>query len=125
MVRCVCGLQLAETENLPEHERTPCPKCGSIGRSLVRVHTDTVEVDDRHRMKLKGGERTSSGRIGRELVQGHDYHKKSGVWNYLYCLIDRMNDWYHERITDLKTGKTIHERQEPLSKHTGHGSAKK
>ena len=124
MVKCVCGLELSEREYLPEKERTPCPKCGSIGRAWAIVITDTVGLKDRHRAKLKGGERTSSGRIGRELVQGDDYHKKSGVWNYLYRLIDRMSDWYHKRITDPKTGKTIHECQEPLSKHTGHGSAK-
>jgi len=57
-------------------------------------------------------------------MQGHDFHRKSSVWNYLYRLIDRMNDWYHKKITDPKTGKTIHECQEPLSNHKGHGSAK-
>jgi len=126
MVKCGgCGFELIENENLPEDKRTACPKCGSLGRTLVRVLTDTVEVEDRHRMRLKGGERTASGKSGKELTQGHDFYKKSKVWNYLYRLIDRTNDWYHEKITDTKTGRTIHECQEPLSKHHEHGSAKR
>jgi phage FluMu protein Com len=126
MVRCAtCGLELVEKENLPGHERMPCPKCGSLERAWVKVQLETVGIDDRHRMKQKGSERTSSGRIGRELTQGDDYHKRSGVWNYLYRLIDRTNDWYHEKITDLRTGRTIRECKEPLSKHTERGSARK
>ena len=125
MVRCAgCGFEIVESENLPETKRTPCPQCGSLGRALVRVLTDAVGMDDRHRMKLKGGERTTSRKPGREIMQGHDFHRKSSVWNYLYRLIDRMNDWYHKKITDPKTGKTIHECQEPLSNHEGRGSAK-
>jgi len=126
MVKCAgCESELVENENLPENKRTPCPKCGSLGRALVRVLTDTVEVEDRHRMRLKDGERTASGKPGKEFTQGHDLHKKSGVWNYLSRLIDRKNDRYHEKIIDTKTGKTIHECQEPLSKHQEHGSAKR
>jgi DNA-directed RNA polymerase subunit RPC12/RpoP len=125
MVKCAgCGMELSEVENLPENKRTPCPQCGSLGRALVRVLTDTVEVSDRHRMKLKGGERTASGKPGREVIQGHDFHRKSAEWKYLYRLIDRMKGWYHEKITDLKTGKTVRECQEPLSNHRGLGSAK-
>lgn len=97
---------------------------GSLGRALVKVQSDPVEVNERHRMKLKSSERTAYGKPGRELTQGHNFHGKSGVWNYLYRLVDRMNNYYHEKITDPKTSKTIHERQEPLSNHKGHGSAK-
>ncbi len=126
MVTCAsCGSELNEKENLPEDKRTACPRCGSLGRAFVRVQTDTLEIEDRHRMKLKGGKRTASGKPGRELTQGHDFHRKSSVWNYLYRLIDRTNNWYHEKITDPKTGKTVHECQEPLNKHQGRGSAKR
>lgn len=126
MLNCAsCDSELAEKENLLETERSPCPKCGSLARALARVQTDAVEVDDRHKMKQKGGERTSSGKPGKELTQGHDLHQQSGNWNYLYRLIDRLNDWYHEKITDAKTGKIIRDCQEPLSKHQGRGSAKR
>ncbi len=38
--------------------------------------------------------------------------------------IDRRNDSYREIVKDKPTGKILHEREEPLSKHIGHGSAK-
>ena len=126
MVKCAsCGFEFTERENLPENERAPCSRCGSLGRALVRVLNESIEVEDRHKMKLKGGERTASSKPGRELIQGHDFHRKSGKWNYLFRLVDRINDWYHEKITDLKTGNTIRDCQEPLSKHPGRGSAKR
>lgn len=40
-------------------------------------------------------------------------------------LIDKQSDSYLERITDKETGEVIHECVEPLSKHRGHGDAKK
>jgi hypothetical protein len=40
-------------------------------------------------------------------------------------LIDRDNDRYSERVTDYESGEIIHQADEPLSKHQGHGSAKK
>jgi hypothetical protein len=39
-------------------------------------------------------------------------------------VIDREEDFYFERITDLETGEVIHHCEEPLSSHQGHGGAK-
>ena len=39
-------------------------------------------------------------------------------------LIDRKGDKYKELVKDLETGEVIYETDEPLSKHTGHGSAR-
>jgi len=39
--------------------------------------------------------------------------------------IDRENDEYKESVTNAETGEIIHSCEEPLSSHTGHGSAKK
>ena len=41
-----------------------------------------------------------------------------------FKLIDRANNQYEEVVTDLTTGKVIHECRERLSEHQGHGSAK-
>lgn len=38
--------------------------------------------------------------------------------------IDRENDWYEETVTNPDTGEVVHHQAEPLSDHTGHGSAK-
>ena len=40
-------------------------------------------------------------------------------------IIDRDVDRYFERVTDYETGEVIHECDEALTKHRGHGSAKK
>lgn len=40
-------------------------------------------------------------------------------------LIDWGNDRYKEVVTDPETGIIVHHCEEPLSKHRGHGSAKK
>ena len=38
--------------------------------------------------------------------------------------MDKENDQYVEIVKDCKTGKVLHECQEKLSEHRGHGSAK-
>ena len=42
-----------------------------------------------------------------------------------FRVVDREHDHYLETVVDPSTGQTIHHVDEPLSKHTGHGSAKK
>ena len=37
---------------------------------------------------------------------------------------DRDNDRYKEKVVDCKTGELIHEDEEKLSEHRGHGSDK-
>ena len=39
--------------------------------------------------------------------------------------IDRERDLYCERVADLNTGEVLMECVEPLSRHQGHGSAKR
>ena len=41
-----------------------------------------------------------------------------------FRLINRADDKYTERVRDYETGQVLHEVEEPLSQHTGHGSAK-
>jgi hypothetical protein len=40
-------------------------------------------------------------------------------------IIDRRNDLYREEVTDPDTGDRLHHCSEPLSMHSGRGSAKK
>ena len=124
MVKCAqCGKEVVEKDNLSGHERSPCPYCGSTSRVLVRVMNENLPIYDRFRSELKGA-LLRSGRPGRELSQGHDLHRKTGIWMLLTRLIDRKNNLYHEKIVNPNTGEVVHERKERLSKHIGHGSAK-
>jgi len=125
MVKCdQCGQEIDEKDNLQASEREPCPSCGSISRALVRVINEKVPVRDRFQSKLKGA-LLRPGRPARELKQGHDLHRKTGIWRLLSRLIDRENDLYHEKIVNTETGEVVHELKERLSEHVGHGSAKK
>lgn len=49
---------------------------------------------------------------------------ENGRWVNIRRVFDRENDHYYEIITDEETGKVIHEKDEPLSTHIGHGSEK-
>ena len=59
-----------------------------------------------------------------EEVTGDDLHRKTAKWMNLSRVYDREHDVYKEIVTDPVTGEVIHECIEPLSEHTGHGSAK-
>jgi hypothetical protein len=43
----------------------------------------------------------------------------------LHRVIDRANNWYHERIIDTQTNIVVHVSDESLDKHIGHGSDKR
>jgi len=60
-----------------------------------------------------------------EFVEGDDLHRDFGRWMKLSRQIDRENDRYRETVVDPKTGRVVHECDEPLSEHRGHGSAKR
>ena len=55
---------------------------------------------------------------------GDSLHRNSGKWMKLRRVIDRDNDWYEETVINPETGNVIHDCNEPLSAHRGHGSAK-
>lgn len=57
-------------------------------------------------------------------IEGDDFHRDTGLWNKLVRRIDRMTNRYYERLEDGRTGTVIREVDEPLTDHTGHGSAK-
>ena len=46
-------------------------------------------------------------------------------WMKIHRIIDRVKGWYYEHIVDPETGNVVRHCEEPLSKHQGHGSAKK
>lgn len=115
-----CGELLAEG---PAAGPPPaCPKCGSSRRNIEISLSGSVTPRSMLGTKLK---RQGKGQAVREDKHGADFHKATGKWNHLDRIVDRENDRYYERIVDRETGKVIRECDEPLSEHTGRGSAKK
>ena len=123
-VHCgACGNVLDESPNAPVEKRVPCPgpDCGSLSRHIHVTCSETLSFHSKLNLKARhAGER----RPFVEQTVGDDLHRKSGRWMEFYRLIDRAKNWYHERITDPATGKIERECREPLTDHTGRGSAK-
>jgi len=118
-VGCEAGLE--EDPHSPVEQRLPCPHCGSVSR---RYDVNISETLTFHSKLTAKGRHSDEKRPFVEQTVGDDLHRKSGRWMKLHRLIDRMNNWYHERVTDAATGKIVHECSEALTKHRGHGSAK-
>ena len=101
-----------------------CPKCGCKKRIVKIFLKDEFkgEIHDYAKGKVK---RKGKKKPVKEFKVGDSFHRKTGKWNYRVMDIDRENDHYREVIIDKETGEVIHYCEEPLSKHRGHGSAKK
>jgi hypothetical protein len=54
---------------------------------------------------------------------GFDHQR--GVPVERFQQIDHREDIYYERIVDAVTGELLHEQQERLSEHRGHGDARR
>ena len=115
-----CGRVLDEPPNV--EIPAPCPACGCNERHVYVTATDSATVRERTRLKAK---RPGESRPFLEHVQGDDLHRDSRTWMHLARTVDRENDRYSERIVDPATGTVVHECDEPLSEHWGHGSAKR
>ena len=120
-VRCAkCGIPIDEALDSPAGRR-PCPSCGATTRAVHVEVPDTLTLRESIRFKRKD----SNGKALSEGLRGDDLHRDSGKWMKKEREIDRANDVYREVVTDPETGKVTHRCEEPLSKHTGHGSAKR
>jgi len=121
-VHCAkCGAVIDEPANTKPENRKPCPTCGSTARDSHSSASDKFTPHD----SLKFKQKSTTGKTTVEGFSGDDLHKKSGKWMKKERLIDHEKDQYKEIVTDAETGNEVHRCEEPLSKHTGHGSAKK
>jgi phage FluMu protein Com len=114
-----CGKELDEmADGTP---RVPCPECKSVIRHLVMEFEDAIEIHDS--INARGKKDGLSGRAF-DNFYGDDFSKGRQKWLEKFRVIDRENDRYFEKVWDPKSGEVLHECDEPLSKHTDHGSAK-
>lgn len=112
-----CGEVLSELTNFTE--KHPCPHCGSLSMKIIDDTKDDFKLRERLMMKVR-----KDGILIQKLTKGDDLFKKTGKWNLLERVFYYEDDWYSEKITDPLTGEIIHECEEPLSEHKGHGDAK-
>jgi hypothetical protein len=117
-----CGATLEESSDTPAESRTPCTSCSSTARRFHKTLENTIAPHSKLAFKAKRG---GKGRPFLWGVVGDDLHRKTGQWNRLERVFDRIYNRYHELITDPRTGEVLKQCDEPLSQHTGHGDDKK
>jgi hypothetical protein len=93
-------------------------------RISVRIR-EQIAVRDSLRVEAKDPSRPKRKRLRKQVIKGDEVQRSSGRWMKKYRLIDRDEDRYQERIVDGETGEVVHEVDEPLSQHQGHGSARR
>ncbi len=122
VVKCGnCQTVLKERTDIAPADRNPCPNCGSMARAFeVSLH---ASITFKGKLTAKG-KRAGAKKHFVIQVMGDDFFRKMKKWTKLSRVIDREHDSYREIFTDPDTGQTIHKCVEPLSQHTGHGSAK-
>jgi excisionase family DNA binding protein len=117
-----CGHQLDAGVIASSDADMPCPECGSTAR-MVR-HRIRRELNLRGGVRYKG--RSKEG--GRPWIKGRsepDLWRDTGIMVERQLQVNRRDDRYTERVTDPATGEVIHETDELLSAHQGHGSARR
>lgn len=106
-----------------------CLVCSSIYLSrYISVVASPVSIGSIHdsvTVRVKNPDLPSKKKLRKEIQAGADLYRKTGEYLDKYRLIDKDNDRYVEIVKDLSTGKVTYHCNEPLSAHTGHGSARK
>ncbi len=99
------------------------PSCGEVGVALGITVNDTAAVREMLAFRAKG-DRDGKRSVFLQGKTGDEFHRDTQRWTVISRTIDRDNDRYDEVITGADTGEVLHECREPLSEHTGHGSAR-
>jgi hypothetical protein len=123
VVQCgQCGESLDESSSLPSESRQPCPNCGSLTRRFGVALSATLTMKSELRLKAKSpGEKKPF----MEQKIGDSYSWARDRWMDFVMVIDRRNDRYRKRVVDPETGEVLRDVDEPLTEHTGRGSARK
>ena len=123
-IQCAkCDLSLPE--DTPGEPRVPCPRCGASARAFHMYVENTIRAYDSLRGQLKRPSLPSDKKLRWDSFSGYEYSHKLRKMVRKVKTIDKDLGQYVERVTDIESGEIIHECVEPLSTHTGHGSAKK
>lgn len=122
-IKCAeCGTLIDDTAADNSDSRVPCSTCGSTKRAYMASIVDTLALHDGIGLKAKRPDQKKPF-IEELSMPSYSYSRKKYV--HRLRVIDRDNDRYFEKITDYETSEIIHNCEEPLSIHQGHGDAKR
>jgi len=119
-----CGALCSLQEEQLNHVH--CPECGKSEKLLLIVSVnDFVKVaEDLVSVIGKKPSLPSKKKRRVEYSSGKSLTADTGEYNHREVFIDRLNDYYEEKVVNLKTGDVIHHTKAKLSEHIGHGTAK-
>ena len=101
----------------------PCEACGHIGRTIAVTIQESVMIRTGFRAQgYEGGKSRKKGFFA-EIRERWQHSTKLGEAVHRVQHIDKRADRYTEVVRDQQ-GNIIHQTDEPLSAHRGHGSDK-
>jgi hypothetical protein len=106
-----CG-KLIKSDYKPE----TCEECGNKTFTATLVFSDKVVLHDDVHMKSRPK--------NINIKSGDEFYRNDKQWYHRLRYIDRKDDKYIEIFRDKNTNSIVKKIEEPLSEHTGHGSAK-
>ncbi len=119
-----CGAQVDE-ELEAQDGRQPCPACGSTKRRTDELVADGLVIGtDIHTKGYAGGVSRKKG-LKFESKDGDSMSTARGRFMKRCQLVDKQNNRYVKKVIDPASGEVLRDVDEPLSDHTGRGSAKK
>ena len=120
-----CKLRLPD-EWLADSGITPCPACESVARD-IRV-TLAEQLPGLPTMGLRAQSRDpslpSKKKLRHDQFTGTEARYATGGLVRKTRVIDKDKDLYMEKVVDLDSGEILVDKEEKLSEHQGHGSAK-
>jgi hypothetical protein len=122
--KIICNNCQHEFFSIPTLNELVCPKCQSTQITIYITIEDKIKVRDQVRGKAKDDKFSGKRKIRGEFIVGSETRGSDGKWVHKERIIDKENNRYKEVVIDEETGEIIHECDEPLKKHQGHGTAK-
>lgn len=114
--------------DIAQMNRPNCPKCGSTEKATIEGDNfnDSFLIEETA-VKGVAKDPTLTGKKKRlvEFKSERSLTRDTGRMSKRQVLVDRVNDNYEEHVVDAETGELVYKCKEPLSKHRGHGDAKK
>jgi hypothetical protein len=116
-----CHQELDETY-INGHDKIPCLNCGSFLKEVNVQLEDECGFGFHDKIEIKG-KMDGIKKPVIEIISGDEISRSNNKFVEKERIIDRENNRYYERIVS-NDGEIIHEQDEKLTEHFGHGSAK-
>lgn len=116
-----CGASFGDEPTPSSADHAPCPDCGS----KLRLFKKEVSGSLSFRGGVRGvAYRESKSKWFARFRSEPSFYRRLGIWVQRLMSLNKKSDSYSETVTNPQTREVIHQCSEPLSEHTGHGSAR-